>query len=90
MHTPSAKEARSAGNARQRAEQRQWVASADIERDEEWYQREIQPRLAVFSLPAIAKATGTSTTAASQWRSGRRTPHRRHWASLAELVGADR
>ena len=86
-HTRSATKSRSAGNARQREEQRKWAAGArEPGLDEEWYLSEVQPRLATFSLPAIAKATGASTAAASQWRSGKRVPHRRQWVALALLT----
>ncbi len=87
-HTPKAQASRSEANARQREEQRRWSAAAASDRlDPAWFQREILPKLATFSLPAIAKATGASTTAASQWRSGKRVPHRRHWAAMCQLVG---
>lgn len=89
-HSPTAQEARSQANVRQREEQRRWVATGhESELDVSWYEREILPRLAPLSLPTIAKATGASTTAASQWRTGRRVPHRRHWTALAEVVSAD-
>ena len=55
--------------------------------DPEWYGTTVQPLLAGFTLPAIPKATGVSTSAAAKWRAGRATPHVRHWAALAELVG---
>ncbi len=35
-----------------------------------------------FSLPTIAKATGSSTDGASQGRSGKKRPHPRHWEAL--------
>ena len=57
--------------------------------DPEWYEANVQPALAGFTLPAISKATGVSTSAASKWRSGRAIPHVRHWDALAELVGRD-
>jgi len=56
--------------------------------DEEWYRKVIAPQLATLTLPAIAKATGVSTSAASKWRAGRAVPHPRHWAALATLVEA--
>jgi hypothetical protein len=45
--------------------------------------------LATVTLPAIAKATGMSTSAAAKLRAGRRVPHPRHWAALASLVWAE-
>ena len=86
-HTGPARVSRAASNARQREEQRKWAeGAAESDLSPEWYLRQVQPRPATFSLPAIAKATGASTAAASQWRSGRRVPHRRHWAVLAKLT----
>jgi hypothetical protein len=55
--------------------------------DPAWYGATVQPALAGFTLPVIAKATGVSTSAAAKWRAGRAIPHPRHWAALAELVG---
>ena len=46
-----------------------WRCGAEF--DLEWYLTEVQPKLAIISLPAIARATGASTSAASQWRSGK-------------------
>jgi hypothetical protein len=87
-HTAEAQASRAEANARQRAAQRQWSAQAhEVLPKVTWYQTEIQPRLATLSLPAIAKATGASTTAASQWRAGRAVPHARRWPALAALVG---
>ena len=86
-HTPEATAARRAANARQVAVQRAWEETTTGELDEHWYIEQIAPALAAFTLPAIARATGVSTSAASKWRAGRTTPHRRHWAALAELAG---
>jgi hypothetical protein len=71
----------------QRMAQSAYRASDHPEFDPEWYGSTIQPALARFTLPAIAKATDVSTSAAAKWRAGRATPHVRHWAALAELVG---
>jgi hypothetical protein len=64
------------------------VPEIDPAIDPAWYRAEIRPLLAGFTLPAIAKAVGVSTSAAAKWRAGRAIPHQRHWAALAELVGA--
>lgn len=85
-HSPAASEARSSANARQREAQKQWNESDGAELDLAWYEREILPRLSALTLPMIARATGASTSAASQWRSGKRVPHRRHWQKLAECL----
>ncbi len=86
-HTPDAQAARSASNVAQRMAEIAFVATERPTIDPEWYGATVQPLLAGFTLPAIAKATGVSTSAAAKWRAGRSTPHVRHWAALAELVG---
>jgi CRISPR-associated endonuclease Cas1 len=86
-HTPEARASRSASMRAQRMAQSAFRAKDHPEFDPEWYRATIQPALAGSTLPAIARATGVSTSAAAKWRAGRATPHVRHWASLAELVG---
>lgn len=95
-HTPEAQAARSAANARQVAEQQAWskreekdTYAADLDAARSWYAEQVAPKLASLTLPAIARATGASTSAASKWRAGRTTPHPRRWSALAELVGAE-
>jgi hypothetical protein len=86
-HTVDAQAARSAANAAQRMAEITYGAANREAPDPEWYGATVQPLLAGFTLPVIAKATGVSTSAAAKWRAGRATPHIRHWAALAELVG---
>ena len=87
-HTGDAKARRQAANAQQRAMQREWDAAHKGQVfDPEWFVANVLPGLATRSLPAIAKATGMSATAAGRIRSGDRVPHPRHWEALAELVG---
>jgi CRISPR-associated endonuclease Cas1 len=86
-HTADAQAARSAANAAQRIAEIAYSADDHPSIDRAWYEAEIQPLLAGFTLPAIARATGISTSAAAKWRANRATPHVRHWAALAELVG---
>lgn len=88
-HTPEASAARSARNRQQALAQRAWDREAPQGADEEWYRKVIAPQLATVTLPAIAKATGVSTSAASKWRAGRATPHPRHWLSLAALADVE-
>lgn len=83
-HTPEAQAARSSANAAQRNAEVAWGGPLG---DETWWHQELQPRLATFTLPAIARVTGVSTSAASKWRAGRTVAHARHWSALAELVG---
>ncbi len=88
-HTAGARAARSASNTAQRIAEIAYEAAQNPEFDREWYGTTVQPLLADFTLPAIAKATGVSTSAAAKWRAGRRIPHPRHWAALAGLVGVE-
>jgi hypothetical protein len=89
-HTADAQAARSAANARQRAEQLAWAARGEtFDLGLDWWEREVVPRLATVTLPAMAKATGASASAASRWRAGRAVPHPRHWAALGALVGVE-
>ena len=55
--------------------------------NEETYRREIQPKLAPVTVPAIRKALGISKVYATNIRTGKRLPHPRHWQRLAQLVG---
>lgn len=86
-HTDAARVARSTGNARQREAQAAFDGQSAMAADPEWFRSMVLPGLARFTLPAIAKATGVSTSGAAKWRSGRALPHRRHWSTLAQLVG---
>jgi hypothetical protein len=86
-HTPTAREARQAGNIVQRAAQAEWEAAHQGEDfDPEWFKTTLLPELASKSLTAIAKATGRSTKAAGKVRSGKRVPHPRHWKALGALT----
>ena len=88
-HTRDAKARRQAANASQRAQQREWEVSHKGQAfDPDWFKANVLPYLATISLPAIANATGMSTTAAGKVRSGDRVPHPRHWGALAELIGS--
>jgi hypothetical protein len=55
--------------------------------NEDYYVKEIQPRLNVLRVGKIAEALKISKPYASFVRSGRRRPHPRHWQALAGLVG---
>jgi hypothetical protein len=68
---------------------REWRReNAELGRDETWFRRDLLPRLDGFSLKEMAAATGLSLAACSRIRSGRRTPHPRHWEALANLTSA--
>ena len=86
-HTADAQAARSDANRRQREEEVAFAMSFAAGVGANWYTEHVAPKLATFTLPAIARATGASTSAASKWRAGRRLPHVRHWAALAQLAG---
>ena len=90
-HTEGARVARSGANARQRAAQHAWDQGEDQAGDgamsRDWYLELVAPKLRRVTLPAMARVTGASTSAASKWRAGRAVPHPRHWLALAELVG---
>lgn len=53
----------------------------------EYYDREIQPRLATLTVNAISSAIGVCEPYATDIRAGRKRPHPRHWQTLASLVG---
>jgi CRISPR-associated endonuclease Cas1 len=87
-HTPDATAKRQSANSARRAEQATWDAEhAGEVHDPDTFAGLVMPALASITLPAIAKATGMSTSAAAKVRSGRRMPHPRHWPALAELAG---
>ncbi len=86
-HTPEARARRQAANRARRAEQAVWEADHAGETfDPEWFCENVLPGLVGLSLPAIAKATGMPTSAASKVRAGRRVPHPRHWEALSNLA----
>ena len=85
-HTPEARARRQSANRLQRAEQAAWeIEHAGESVNPEWFRTNVLPGLANVTLPAIAKATGMSTSAAAKIRAGRRLPHARHWEALASL-----
>jgi CRISPR-associated endonuclease Cas1 len=55
---------------------------------EQQFHEEVLPRLTELPLSKIERATGLSNSACSRIRSGRMTPHPRHWDKLARLVGS--
>jgi len=54
--------------------------------NEEVYRGQVLPRLPKMSVPIIAAAIGVSLPYATEIRSGKRRPHRRHWHALAQLT----
>jgi len=49
---------------------------------------EVLPRLSQVTVRQLQDATGLSSSGCSMIRSGKRTPHPRHWAALAELASS--
>lgn len=89
-HSTMAQERRVASNRRRELERLAWEASHPaLAPDLDWFLEQIAPRLRDFSLTTIARALGVSTSMASKYRTGRNTPHVRHWQTLAELVGVN-
>ena len=86
-HSPKAEALRGATQRRQQAAIQAWKPS-DLP---EWltegvYRERIEPRLAKFTVLAIASALGVSKPYAADIRAGKRVPHRRHWLALARLA----
>ena len=55
--------------------------------NENFYLTEIRPRLPRIALSVLSSKLGISIPYAVDIRSARRVPHRRHWQTLAQLVG---
>ena len=86
-HTPKAEALGAATMRRLEAGKRAWKLS-DLPEwlNEEFYREQIQPRLATFTVSAIALALEISKPYATDIRSGQRVPHPRHWQALAKLA----
>jgi len=89
-HSPQAR-ARQAEKQRQHAAaKRAWEASSQPAwLDKDFYLRKIQPLLSGVTVPVLASALGISEPYAAEIRAGRYRPHRRHWLTLARLVGVE-
>jgi ribosomal protein L37E len=70
-----------------KAAKREWTAddSAPAITEQQLYEQ-VLPRLAHVPLSKIERATGFSNSSCSRIRSGRMTPHPRHWDTLAGVV----
>jgi hypothetical protein len=55
--------------------------------DEEYYRREILPKLLGFTIKKIRLALDVSHPYAAMLHKGAKIPHPRHWAKLANLAG---
>ncbi|MGO9197452.1 MAG: CRISPR-associated endonuclease Cas1 [Acidimicrobiales bacterium] len=88
-HDADAQARRRDSNRRHTLAKLAWEAEHGERPDPEWYLTNVAPKLGGVSLPAIAAATGISTSAASKFRRGLRVPAPRHWEALARLVGVE-
>ncbi len=86
-HSPKAEALRAATMRRQEAAKQAWKSS-DLPEwlTEKVYREQIQPKLAAFTVSAMASALGISKPYATDIRAGKRVPHRRHWLALAQLI----
>jgi hypothetical protein len=90
-HAPQAEARRRESKRRHDLECQNWSPSDQPSwLTEDFYTKEIQPRLNGATLSQIAAAIGVSIPYASDIRRGRRGPHPRHWPALAVLVNVSR
>jgi hypothetical protein len=89
-HTPIAEGRRAATHMKQVEALRKWNPS-DLPSwlDEEFYRREILPRLSALTVKSIRTAIDVSHPYATLIKRGDRIPHPRHWMRLAKLSGAE-
>ena len=86
-HTPQAEARRRESKRRHDSERQNWTRTDQPSwLTEDFYVKEIQPRLKDATLSQIALALEVSIPYASDIRKGRRKPHPRHWAALAKLI----
>ena len=85
-HTAQAEARRAASFADTRQANRAWEREhPDAPTDIEVVRRDVLTGLASVRLSALMSATGLTQSACSLIRSGKHTPHPRHWAALAEV-----
>ena len=88
--TPESRAQRSATQKACVLANRNWKPSKEFDWiDRETYINRIQPRLAGETISAVQSALGISEPYAIFIRTGSRIPHRRHWQTLASLVGVN-
>jgi hypothetical protein len=89
-HTPLAEARRRDSKRRHDLARQNWCRSEQPSwLTEDFYAKEIQPRLNGITLSQIATTISVSIPYASDIRRGRRKPHPRHWRSLASLAGLE-
>jgi hypothetical protein len=86
--SPMAEARRAATHLKQVEALRKWNPS-DLPSwlDEEFYRREILPRLSEFTVKKIRVAIDVSHPYATLIKCGERIPHPRHWVALCGLTG---
>ncbi len=87
-HSTIAEARRAATHAKQVEALRKWnPTELPSWLDEEYYRKEVLPRLSSFTAKKIQLAMDVSHPYATLVKRGSRTPHPRHWVTLAKLVG---
>lgn len=86
-HTATAEARRAATHAKQIKALREWNPT-DLPSwlDEDFYRREILPRLSEFTVKKIRIALDVSHPYATLIKRGDKIPHPRHWVALAKLL----
>jgi CRISPR associated protein Cas1 len=85
-HSLQAQAKRSKTQRRQSAALKAWNSKNKPEwLDESFFKKQVQPRLITVMVPKIMEALSVSEPYALSIRSGKRTPHPRHWLTLAKL-----
>jgi predicted RNase H-like nuclease len=83
-NAPEAAAKRSTSLSQRKREELAWTPDPnDTDWTEDRYRLDILPRLATVPLSRLEEVTGLSISACSRIRSGKLTPHRRHWPKLA-------
>lgn len=86
-HSPAAEARRAATHMKQVEALRKWNPSGlPSWLDEEFYRREILPRLSEFTVKKIRVAIDVSHPYATLIKRGLKIPHPRHWVALAKLL----
>ncbi len=90
-HSPTAEARRAATHAKQVEALRRWNPS-ELPKwlDEDFFRREILPRLPELTTRKIRMAIDVSHPYATLIKRGSKIPHPRHWLALANLTGYQR
>jgi hypothetical protein len=89
-HYPIAEARRAATHMEQVEAQRKWNP-LDLPKwfDEDFYRREILPRLSALTVKTIRTAIDVSHPYATLIKRGDSIPHPRHWLELSKLTGSN-